>query len=93
MAFDVTTLGPLPPLVPTPSIVVAATEDGNLGYNMTSNITKLMTGPTQLFTIQGGTHDYIEDTNNYNSPGLISRQEEHDIIVTDTLNFVRERAK
>src|SRR5271170_1468453 len=45
----------------TPSIVFAATLDGDLGYASTSALVSDLPSPTQLFTIQGGTHDYIGD--------------------------------
>jgi len=73
----------------TPSIVFAATLDGDLGYASTSALVSDLPSPTQLFTIQGGTHDYIGDFNDFNGAGTISRQSEHDIIVSTTLTFIR----
>lgn len=83
--------GAVPPQLPgsTPSLVLAATQDGDLGYASTSALERAMPSPSQFLTIQGGTHDFIGDFNNFNGAGSITREAEHDIIVNATLAFIR----
>lgn len=89
MAFDVVGLTSLPPLSPTPSLIFAATLDGNLGYALTSGIQAVMTGPSQLITIYGGNHDFAGDFNSIGESATISRKTEHQIIVQYTVSFIK----
>jgi hypothetical protein len=90
MAFDLKTeLNiTLPVFSPVPSICFAATLDGNLGVTSTSAVINNMIGPTQLITIYGGNHDYIGDNNSIGESATISRQQEHNIIISNTINFI-----
>lgn len=91
MAFDVFGAVPAstPNLPPTQSLVFSATLDGDLGYAGPAGIVNHMTGSTRLVTILGGIHNFMGDFNTPNAPALITRDQEQQIVVDETAEFIR----
>ena len=60
----------------TPSLIIAAENDGDLTYPIADQLIDRATGPTTQVTIYGGVHNLISDSHSAEGSARITRTQE-----------------
>ena len=87
-AYDVPTAQPR-----TPSLVIAAENDGDLSYPIADQFIDRATGPTTQVTLYGGVHNLISDSHASEGRAKITRHEEQTRVADWIVCFVKRWAE